>query len=78
MKKTKFIAYNKIEKAWCDIGVINLEKGCFLIGNSPTKETKIIKGKYTIPEIKEGHFVEFKDLRLYIVEDNKKRLIKIL
>lgn len=58
-------AFDKKEKVLCKIKVITNE-GCFLIGNSHTKAHKVGKNKeYEIQEIKEGHFVYFKDLELY-------------
>ena len=62
VKNLEFRAFDLLEKKMCEVTVINLEKGCFLVGNSPTPdkydEDSIIEGT------KEGHFVEFKDLDL--------------
>lgn len=59
----KFRGWDKKEKLLCPVKTINLEKGCFLVGNSPTPQQWINDRSY-VCEIKEGHFVHFDDLIL--------------
>ena len=59
----EFRAYDKIENKMCKVSTINFDKGCFLVGNSPTPfetcyDRTIVEGDCR------GHFVEFKDLEL--------------
>ena len=58
----KFRAWDKNEFTLCRVSNINLEKGCFLVGNSPTPDT--IGDNYIISGTSEGHFVKFDDLEL--------------
>jgi uncharacterized phage protein (TIGR01671 family) len=58
----KFRAWDKKEKVMCPVSVTNWEKGCFLVGNSPTPDK--IEGNFIIGGVEEGHFVNFEDLVL--------------
>jgi uncharacterized phage protein (TIGR01671 family) len=62
-RQIKFRAWDKQEQVLCPVKVINLEKGCFLLGNSPTPEQFIDDRSY-VDEIPEGHFVAFEHLEL--------------
>ena len=62
MKELKFRAWDKKEKVMCPVGVINIEKGAFLIGNSPTPDKELLDGIQI--GTREGHFVEFDDMEL--------------
>lgn len=61
-REIKFRAWDKVEKILCQVSLINFEKGCFLTGNSPTP------GEYQddcwVEGIKEGHFVDFENIKL--------------
>lgn len=58
----KFRAWDKKEKKMCPVLVTNWEKGCFLIGNSPTPAT--LQGDFIVDGVEEGHFVKFDDLAM--------------
>lgn len=60
--KIKFRAWDINEKIMCPVSVINFEKGCFLIGNSPTEDR--YSEKLFQPGCTDGHFVKFDDLIL--------------
>lgn len=62
MRDIKFRAFDKQEKVMCQVGTINFELGCFLIGNSPTPAK--VDERFYIEGIKEGHFVNFDNLEL--------------
>ena len=63
VRNLEFRAFDLIEKKMCGVSIINLEKGCFLIGNSPTP-FEIIYDKTIVEGDSSGHFVYFKDLDL--------------
>ena len=59
----EFRAYDKIEKKLCKVSTINFDKGCFLIGNSPTP-FEVCYDRTMVEGDSRGHFVYFKDLEL--------------
>jgi uncharacterized phage protein (TIGR01671 family) len=59
----KFRAWDKNEKVMCPVKVTNWEKGCFLLGNSPTPVQWLDDRSY-VDEVPEGHFVDFEDMVL--------------
>lgn len=62
-REIKYRAWDKKENKMCQVEIINLDKGCFLLGNSPTPMEQIDDRTFSA-EIKEGHFVLFDDLIL--------------
>ena len=59
----KFRAWDKKEKVMCEVSTINFDKGCFLVGNSPTPDD-VLDFNFIIEGIPDGHFVKFDDLIL--------------
>ncbi len=63
----KYKAWDKVEKIMCDVRIINLDKGAFLEGNSPSLpgivgDSDIVT--WLPPGENTGHFCDFEDIVL--------------
>ena len=64
MRDIKFKAWHKLEDKMCEVEVINLDKGAFLVGVLTTENTILDDGKFEIEAPDNGRFCDFAEFEL--------------